>query len=250
MDGRDARGEQMNVALITIATGQKYRQYAGTMFLSAKKFFPEAHRIAFTDGIGAEDPEADVIFPFVAYANQCLLIPPAGFPEATLMRYHTMLKFKHELAFYDQIFWIDADMLFVAPVGEEIFSNGLTATLHPGYIGTRGTPETRKESAAFTPNNTSYYCGGFQGGDAKHYLSAVLTMAQGINLDIKAGVQAIWHDESHWNNYLSAFELPAKVLGPEYCYPDVTTDYYRDKWRAAGLGHVEPKILALTKVAQ
>src|SRR5579859_5298349 len=165
MDGNYARGEPMKVALITIATGKKYHHYAGAMFASAKKFFPSADRIAFTDGIGADEPEADIVFPFIANATHNFLIPSAGYPEATLKRYHTMLTRKEFLSNYDQIFWADADMLFVAPVGEEIFSTGITATLHPGYVGGRGTPETNLKSYAYCANNTAYYCGGFQGGN-------------------------------------------------------------------------------------
>jgi hypothetical protein len=71
-------------------------------------------------------------------------------------------------------------------------------------------------------------------------------MKMNINEDESNGVLATWHDESHWNRYLTIYP-PTKVLGPEYCYPDVPNDYYRDKWRAAGLGEVQPKILALTK---
>jgi hypothetical protein len=140
-------------------------------------------------------------------------------------------------------------MLFVAPVGEEIFSDGITATIHPGYVGTRGTPETRRASTAYCPDNKAYYAGGFQGGNAESYLRAAEIMAAGIKEDTRQGITAVWHDESHWNALLSWVPSPKKVLDPSYCYPEDAGDYYKNKWSAAGINPT-PKILALTKGLQ
>jgi hypothetical protein len=71
-------------------------------------------------------------------------------------------------------------------------------------------------------------------------------LAKDIKVDDERGVMAVWHDESHLNRYL-ATHPPAKVLGPEYCYPENAGDYYKNKWSAAGLEEVQPKLLALTK---
>jgi histo-blood group ABO system transferase len=239
MDGNQARGEQVKTALIVIATGERYHKYIQPLLQSARTYFVPHTPVVFSDanniGLGER--------PY-------MVIDHEEWPGPTLHRYHTLLKAQQYLRCFDQLFYIDVDMLFVSKVGEEIFSDGLTATLHPGFVGTRGTPETRVTSAAFTPNNKAYYCGGFQGGNAESYLSAAETMAVAINIDKKEGITAIWHDESHWNNYLRWFEEPKKILSPSYCYPENAGAYYKDKWSAAGLGeHVEPKILALTKAS-
>jgi histo-blood group ABO system transferase len=203
----------MSVLLITIATGQVYRDYAIEMLASAGEFWPEARTLVFTD------------WPAQMQAHSaCIHTDPKGYPQETLYRYNTMLKAQHILSTYDQLFYVDADMLFVAPVGS-VYSDGLTATLHPGYIGHRGTPETRKESTAYCDNNIAYYCGGFQGGDSYTYLDAVSAMARNITIDEANGVMAVWHDESHWNKYL-ANNTPSKVLTPSYCYPED----YNGRW--------------------
>lgn len=196
----------MKIALVTIATGAAYRNYARNMQASAKKFLPPHDQFTFTDvGIGA--------------GENTFYTEPKGYPRETLMRYHTIWEERERLLGYDQIFYVDADMEFVAPVGD-IFSDGLTVTLHPGYVGTRGAPERRKESTAYTDKNTSYYCGGFQGGDARSYLSAARTMMYEIDTDELNNITAVWHDESHWNHYLTIFGGPKKVLTPSYCYPE------------------------------
>jgi hypothetical protein len=254
MDGADARdqsgSESVKAALITIATRKKYHHYAGAMFKSAKEFFPLAERIAFTDGIGCDDPETDIVVPFIANADKCLLIPTAEYPEVTLKRYHTILSFYDELKDYDQIFWIDADMRFVALVGEEIFSSGITATLHPGYVGERGTPERNPFSSCFIPFNAQnkYFCGGFNGGSTEAFLKMAEICADSIDIDARNGIIPLWHDESATNHYLYKYP-PSKILDPSYCYPEGAGDHYLNKWRAAGINPT-PKILALTKVGR
>lgn len=225
----------MSILLVTIATGEMYRKFARKMFASAAIHFPEAHPFVITDG-----PED-----FDNY-TQVSETEPKGFPKETLFRYDTMLRCSHRFKSYDYVFYIDADMLFVDRVEDkDITADGITATLHPGYVGTRGTPETNPISRAFCKNNTAYYCGGFQGGITREYLFAMVEMATNIGRDADDGVMAVWHDESHWNRFL-ANNPPAKVLSPDYCYPDVPNDYYRNKWAAAGM-NVSPKILALEK---
>src|SRR5271165_6630143 len=110
-------------ALIVIATGEKYWQYISPLVNTAKKFFVDHDFILFTDSV-ADYP-----------GTKKIMIQPMGFPEATLKRYHIMMAKKELLSQYDYLFYTDVDMLFVDKVGEEIFSgDGITATLHAGYI--------------------------------------------------------------------------------------------------------------------
>ena len=67
-------------------------------------------------------------------------------------------------------------------------------------------------------HQNKYYAGGFQGGKTDIYLKACETMASDIETDEKNGVMAVWHDESHWNQYLYLHEH--KELSPSYCYPE------------------------------
>ena len=63
-------------------------------------------------------------YPYGVIANYSI-IEPKGFPKETLFRYHTILTQEKTLEQFDQIFYCDADMQFVAPVGD-IYSRGIT----------------------------------------------------------------------------------------------------------------------------
>jgi histo-blood group ABO system transferase len=223
-----------NTALLVIATGKAYHEYAENLIDSARRFFPTAHILVFTDAPTSNKFDA-------AYAT--FFIDAKGYPNETLHRYHTFLSKEPVLSHFDYLWYCDADMEFVAPVGD-IFppaSAGLVATLHPGFVGLRGTPETRVASTAFCNYNKAYYCGGFQGGEATAYLGAMAKMASNIDADTKSGITAVWHDESHWNRFL-ADNPPAKVLTPSYCYPEGYSGEYR--WQPRDY---EPILMALDK---
>lgn len=201
--------ENMKTALICIATGPIYQQYARELHKSAAQYFPQAKFVLFSDH--EQNPGVDLHF----------RIRGKGYPQETLYRYHTMIQQTDALLEFNQIFYCDADMLFVAPVGNEIYGP-LVATLHPGFAerNRRGTPEMRRESAAFCDQNDAYYCGGFQGGHVGIYLRAATVMAERISYDYVKGITAIWHDESHWNWFLANIRQDFTKLSPSYCYPE------------------------------
>jgi histo-blood group ABO system transferase len=201
----------MKVGFIIVATGGAYIQYAQELIGSMERHAKFPHRrFIFTD-----KPET---FGF----TDTFPTEAKGYPNSTLFRYHMIAGQADILSNYDQLFYVDADMLFVSDFELiEISSPGLTAALHPGYWArnTNGTPETRRESTAFCNFNSHYYCGGFQGGDAQSYLRAAERMAFNIDTDDANGITAVWHDESHWNKYL-AQTSPSRVLTPSFCYPE------------------------------
>jgi histo-blood group ABO system transferase len=228
----------MKTALLVIATGVKYEKYVKPLLYSAKKFFVEHDAILWNDC-------GHILF---GDANN-ISKEPLGYPGETLHRYHTFLTYTNLLRRYDQLFYCDVDMLFVAPVGEEIFSDGITATEHPGYTGLSGDPERNPLSTAYLPNPRTYFCGGFIGGATEAFLRMAETIKMNVDIDKENGVMARWHDESHSNRYLYD-NPPAKILTPSYCYPDVKNDYYHKIWERAGRPIYEPKLLALTKGAR
>lgn len=224
-------------ALLLIACGPRYWGYAHALISSARQFFVPHDVILFTDSA--------VQWTDVAYKIPC---PALRFPDATLQRYHLFTAHRELLEHYEYLFYSDVDMRFVAPIAEEeIRADGITATLHPGYVGEHGTPETRFQSTACISGPLQhYFCGGFNGGRTSDFLAMAHTIRCNVESDAIRGITAVWHDESHLNKYLQD-RPPAKILGPAFCYPDVQGDYYRNKWRAAGLGEVRPKLLALEK---
>jgi hypothetical protein len=238
----------VKTALLLLATGDRYQQYVQPLLDSAKKFFPQHDSIMWSD---RHQPAAT--FSFVK--------ENLGYPNETLYRYHTFLSQESLLSKYDNIFYCDIDMLFVALIGSEIFSEGITATLHPGFAHNRvhpdgvavytfGTPErANKESRAYIPRGTrnQYFCGGFNGGTSEAYLQMAKALKENIDWDKEnwgLGYSAVWHDESYMNRYLYD-NPPAKVLTPSYCYPENYDGKYG--WSA---DLYPPKLLALNKAAR
>jgi len=228
----------MKTALMVIATGEKYHKYVNPLLESAQNFFVEHDAFVWTDTL-----EAASTFD----AKFVITKQPLGYPDETLRRYHTFLGQRSILEKYDQLFYVDADMRFVAPVGAEVFSGGITATLHPGYVGTSGTPERNPKSSAMIPveANNKYFCGGFNGGNAQSFLRMAERIQKSVDVDDERGLIAVWHDESHLNAHLHLFP-PSLVLDPSYCYPENAGDHYKNKWAVAGINPT-PKIVALTK---
>ena len=61
-------------------------------------------------------------------------------------------------------------------------------------------------------------------------------MSDRIDSDLKKNIIAVWHDETHWNKYLSE-TLPSKILTPSYCYPETGYEHLK----------MAKKIIALNK---
>ncbi len=229
----------MNVALLVIATGERYHQYIDPLLTSARSYFVPHEPILWSDRWEYGK------YPRFDKKN-------AGFPNTTLYRYNTFLEQRRTLECYDYVYYVDVDMRFVAPVKEEdIISDGITAVLHPGYLGLNGTPEKNPESAAYCPVVRNYFCGGFIGGRTDAFLKMSETIAAAVDSDTGKGIRAVWNDESHSNRYLYD-NPPSKILGPEFCYPESEYthpgSYYSAIWRMANRQVGQAKLLALDKV--
>jgi hypothetical protein len=223
---------EIKTALLVIATGEKYRQYAAQLIESAKKYFVVCDILLWTDTT------------FMSGATRTFIKEPLGFPQETLQRYSTFLTQREILQGYKHLYYVDSDMLFVSPIKEEdIFSSGITATLHPGYVGMPGTPERNPASRAYIPWHATnkYFCGGFNGGTSWHFLWMTEHIKECVDIDAANGITACWHDESHLNSFLYYNNPPSRILGPEYCYPEGCERNY--------VGNLigEPKLVALTK---
>jgi len=207
------------IGLLIVATG-KYTQWVQPLITSADQFFLNDHEVTyfvFTDseqyltGDNAFTSDRKV---------QVLHHNRLGWPYDTMMRPKVYYDYRHELQSMDYLFAIDADMLFVDSVGNEILGH-LTATQHPGYVGRRGTYENRKLSTAYVAptEEDCYFAGGFNGGIASEYLKLCKTVTDNILQDLKRKIVAIWHDESHINRYFID-NPPEVILSPSYCYPE------------------------------
>ena len=223
----------IKIGLLVIATN-KYINFVPPLLQGADEFFCKNHEVSyfvFTD-------HPDKLTPGPRKINQ-IHVPHKEWPWMTLERYKIFTDNHEELKKMDYLFYCDADMKFVAPVGSEILSERV-ATIHPGCFlwNRRGNPEKRPESLAYiAPEEeipTCYKCGGFNGGTSKEFLQMSQILSQNIIEDYKNDIIAEWHDESHFNRYMLDHP-PTKVLSPSYCF---------------GEGYplpFEPKLVALEK---
>ena len=204
----------MKVAILYICTG-RYAQFFDGFYKSAEQYLlqgVEKRYFVFTDQEQLTKAE-----------NVELLIRPCrGFPEDSLFRFDRFLEIKDKLKDYDYTFFFNANMRFVAPVGEELLEERLTAVLHPGYFDKpewRYPYERNKQSKAYIPAHEEdyhYYMGSLNGGKTADYLALAETCSQHIHEDWEKGIVACYHDESHLNRYLR--EHHCKSLSPAYAY--------------------------------
>jgi len=199
------------IGLLIVATG-KYISFVEPLIQSADIFFCKNHDVTyfvFTDAHKTSSSKIKYI-----YQNKL------GWPFDTMMRYQIYLSNEDLLKEQDYLFSCDADMLFAAPIGNEILGDRI-AVQHPGFYQTRGTYEENPESRAcvFPGEGKFYFAGGFYGGSVQEFFRIARINAQNINEDYSKGIIAIWHDESHWNRYCIDNE-PTVILSPSYCYPE------------------------------
>lgn len=238
----------MRIGILYICTG-KYDIFWKDFYQSAEHYFmqrPDAIRqyYVFTDSpllYGEQDN------PHIHRIRQKNL----GWPGNTLKRFHIFLRIKEQLLQEtDYLFFCNANLLFLQPVGAEILppadGNGLVGTLHPGFYhvpNTGFTYERNPQSTAYIPlgEGTHYYAGGLSGGRTAAYLQLCETLQAAVDIDASRHLVAVWHDESHINRYF--LHHPPLTLSPTYLYPEGWSIPFeskiliRDKSKAAYGGH-------------
>jgi histo-blood group ABO system transferase len=222
----------MKIGLLIIATN-KYTQFLQPLIESADEFFLKGKDVTYFVFTNEEidiDSERNVVKINVDHKE---------WPWMTLGRYKIFANNKDELSKMDYLYYSDADMRFVGDVGDEILSDRV-ATQHPGYYGTRGTPETNPNSLACVNLNEEmqYFAGGFNGGSSIEYLKMCKTISENIDTDYSKGIIAIWHDESHMNRYFID-NKPTKILNPSYCYGESMNIPFEKKLIALDKNHSE-----------
>ena len=218
------------IGIILLSTN-KYKIFVRPFIESAKIFLLKNHKVTyylFTDTDEFNELGDDVV------VNKIEHLP---WPMITLHRYKTFVKHKDILSTEDYLFYCDIDMRFVDYVGDEILGDSV-ATIHPGFLGGRGTPETRPKSTAYIHHDDElvYYAGGFNGGSSSNFLGMSEQIDKNIDIDSNNGIIAIWHDESHLNKYFT-INKPTIILSPSYCYPESWNLDYSKKLLALDKDH-------------
>ena len=190
-------------------------------------------------------------------------------PMPTLMRYQLLSEVMEDIS-GDIVMYLDADMV----MREKISMSDLTYALnkeevaliqHPGYyrpsgfsrclfyyknpyyiirdslinlrFGSLGTWELNRNSKAFVSRfkRKKYVCGGTWFGKRESIIAMSKLLSARINLDLKTGYIAKFHDESHLNWYASQFKC--SISAPIYCFDE---NYPQ-------LKGLNPKIIAINK---
>lgn len=224
------------IGLILVATGGgRYTKFVEPLLQSAERYFPQHTSVLFTDN------------PLCTSRGIKIRQENLGWPRATLMRYHMMLKHEEILSRFDHLFYCDIDMIFTSKIEpDEILSSGITAVLHPGFPDAF---ERNPLSTACVTGAHTYYQGCLIGGTRDSFLKMCRVITHNIDVDDSRGVMALWHDESHLNRYLID-NPPAKVLSPAYCFPE--PKYLKDpgKWMPLPIEQFVPKARHIEKIEQ
>lgn len=233
-----------SVCLLMIATN-KYVKFVKPLWDSATKHFLYGHDVK---GLLFSNQSEEELAKVVDIEDiKVSHIDHEPWPMMTLKRFHFFLKEKEYLEKnFDYVFYCDVDMLFVADVGDEILptGNNIVATVHPGFFDkprALWTYETRPESMAYIPPEQGqfYVAGGFQGGTTEAYLKASESIVERIEKDFENDLIAVWHDESHWNRYVTMEANGVKFIPPSYCYPESWNIPWQKKLLALDKNHEE-----------
>lgn len=214
----------MKVAILYIATG-RYIVFWDEFYKSSEELFLpgiEKEYFLFTDRGNDIDLKKGNIH-IIHHEHQ-------GWPYDTLLRFDTFLKAKDQLTAFDFVFFFNANMKFLQPIEQSEFlpdgksDDGLLVTLHPGYFNLERKifPYEGKQelSKAYIPEDRgkNYFMGGLNGGKTEAYLKLIETLSANTLEDLEKGIIAVWHDESHLNNYM--LDKNPKILSPAYGYPE------------------------------
>lgn len=151
-----------------------------------------------------------------------------GWPDNTMKRFYLFLTIWEQLEDLDYLFFFNANMEFVAPVGMDFLptekGNGLVGALHCSYLSIprwQYPYERRSASKAYIPywKGKYYFQGSLIGGTAQAFLHMCEICDGWINEDSRNNIIPIWHDESIANRYF--IDNPPKVLDCRYNYYEI-----------------------------
>ena len=227
----------MRIAILYICTG-KYNQFFSNFYKSCEQYFfhntAEKEYFVFTDDFSiANEPNVHL------YHKEC-----QGFPMDSLLRFEQFLRVKDELIKFDYVYFFNASALFLRAVGEELLPKD--GTLYVAGVWNQNLKqsfflpyERNKKSKAYIPPHDGpyvYFGGFFNGGNAKAYVDMADELALNTQKDLKDGIIAKVHDESHLNHYLHyhpCTALPTSYIIPEEFMKDTDNPFImlRDKVR-------------------
>ena len=210
----------MKVAILYICTG-KYNQFFDGFYESAEKFFLKGKAskeyFVWTDDMMLSKRDNVHLL-----ERQC-----QGFPRDSLLRFEIFVSIKERLKEFDYTFFFNANSIFVKETNEEFLPQGDDDFVAGSWKMRLSHPmfypyERNKKSTAYIPPGDKpykYYGGFFNGGKASAFVEMAETLAKNTRIDLKNGIIACVHDESHLNSYLhknrKCTPLPKEYIIPE-----------------------------------
>lgn len=236
------KNKTTNVAICFIGTSQ-YLNFLPKYYDNIEKYFlPNCKKtfLVFTDGELEGLPDN-----VLQYHQEHL-----KWPLITLKRFEIINKAREDILKHDWFVFIDADGLVVDNISEEEFFNqekSYFGVHHPcHFLGMHphgsypGAFETNKKSRASifkTDDISTYWQGCLWGGKVPDIFELIDTIQKRTDDDLKDGIIAVWHDESHINKFFIENKNKVHTLSPSYAYPE---DF-------SSKCNFEPKIIHLSK---
>lgn len=238
----------MRVGILYVATG-KYITFFEPFYYNAKKNLLKDCNVTFyvftdADRVVLAEQNDDI---------KIINIKANDWPYATLMRYHYFRDIKDDLiSNNDYLLFLNANTIVSGDCNfNDIFSDrDFVCAIHPYYFDVNDYNclpfEKNEKSKAYLSKEDKeyhYFGGGFIGGKAKEVFAEFFDLIiDSVDDDLKNGVIAKWHDESHLNKLLNTIDISRfNVLSPKYFYPV-------ELFRTRRLSQFEPaKILILDK---
>jgi len=204
------------IAILYVCTG-KYDVFWEGFFESAERnFFPELEKEYFVFSDSERMNRLQDAKVHVYYQTK------SGWPYDTLLRYNWFCTIQDVLSEYDYCFFCNANTRFLKKVTETLVplptqGKPLVLAIHTrsydDHLGVSFQPERNPESEACIPEGTlcRAYAGGFWGGTGEAVVQMCCTLRDRVARDLKKGIIAIWHDQSHLIKY--ATEVPHIQIG-------------------------------------
>lgn len=240
----------MKIGILIICTG-KYSVFFKSLYESCEKHFLKNHEktyYVFTDD------EEITSNSNVVKINQNKL----GWPFDTLKRFSIFNNSKELLINEDYLYFLNANMLCVQDVNEEIIpdekNDYLTAVQHPGFYSQENyvfTYERNPKSNFYIPYGEGkyYFQGCFIGGRTNEFLNMSEYLDKLIDEDLSNEIIPVWWDESAMNWYFK--EKNPLIIDRHYAYPEnhvysnvfieKTKILNRDKSKFGGHGFLREK---------
>lgn len=237
----------MKIGILYIAIG-RYEFFWKSFYESSERYFMQEYSreyFVFTDAVSLFGEEENEHIHRIHQADM-------GWPNNTMKRFYLFLTIREQFKEIDYLFFFNANMEFVAPVGMDILpdekGNGLVGALHSWHTDYPrwGYPyERRSESTAYIPylKGKHYFQGSLIGGTTKAFLQLCEVCDCWLEKDRVKNIIPIWHDESIVNRYF--VDNPPKVLDCRYNYCEIKAFpiekkiLYKDKTRYFSFGEMK-----------